>query len=169
MNPTKSAVDRLTRRPYLGFKFLTHRGQYRIGLARESLRRVRRRLRELTDRHAPGRLETRIQQVNRYLAGWIGYFALVDTPTPLRDLDRWIRHRFRAIVWRRWKRVRTRYRELRALGVPAWKVRELANARKGPWRMAAGPLNSVLTRSYWDALGLHRLLNLYEVTRLRWS
>ncbi|WP_242968660.1 reverse transcriptase domain-containing protein [Sulfobacillus sp. hq2] len=169
VNPTKSAVDRLTRRPYLGFKFLTHRGQYRIGLARESLRRVRRRLRELTDRHAPGRLETRIQQVNRYLAGWIGYFALVDTPTPLRDLDRWIRHRFRAIVWRRWKRVRTRYRELRALGVPAWKVRELANARKGPWRMAAGPLNSVLTRSYWDALGLHRLLNLYEVTRLRWS
>ncbi|MCY0908898.1 MAG: hypothetical protein OWR62_10970 [Sulfobacillus thermotolerans] len=60
-------------------------------------------------------------------------------------------------------------RERRALGVPTWKVRELANARKGTWRMAAGPLNSVLSVSYWDAQGLHRLLNLYEVTRLRWS
>ena len=169
VNLTKSAVDRLVRRTYLGFKFLKSRGHYRIGVAPESLRPVQRRLRELTDRHAPGRLAARIQAVNRFLAGWMGYFALAETPTPLRELDSWIRHRFRAIVWRRWKRVRTRYRELRALGVPTWKVRELANARKGPWRMAAGPLNSVLTVSYWDAQGLHRLLNLYEVTRLRWS
>ena len=143
VNQTKSAVDRITRRPYLGFKFLNYRGQYRIGLSRESLRRVKRRLRELTDRHAPGRLEQRIQQVNRYLAGWMGYFALVDTPTPLRDLDGWLRHRFRA--------------------------RELANGRKGPWRMAAGPLNSVLPVAYWDAHGLQRLLSLYETTRLRWQ
>ncbi|AEJ40440.1 group II intron-encoding maturase [Sulfobacillus acidophilus TPY] len=169
VNLTKSAVDRLVRRTYLGFKFLKSRAQYRLGIAPESLRRVKGRLRELTDRHAPGRLTARIQAVNRFLAGWVGYFALAETPTPLRELDSGIRHRFRAIVWRRWKRVRTRYRELRALGVPAWKVGELANARKGPWRMAAGPLNSVLTVSYWDAHGLHRLLNLYEATRLRWS
>ena len=169
VNQTKSAVDRLTRRPYLGFKFLKHRGQYRIGLARESLRRVKRRLRELTDRHAPGRLETRIQQGNRYLAGWIGYFALVDTPTPLRDLDSWIRHRFRAIVWQRWKRPRTRLRELRALGLKDWQAWQLAMSRKGPWRMATGPLNSVLTVAYWDAQGLKCLLSSYETARLRWQ
>ncbi len=139
VNLTKSAVDRLVHRTYLGFKFLKSRGHYRIGVAPESLRRVKRRLRELTDRHAPGRLEERIQAVNRFLAGWVGYFALAETPTPLRELDSWIRHRFRAIVWRRWKRVRTRYRELRTLGMPEWKTGELANARKGPWRMAAGP------------------------------
>ena len=81
----------------------------------------------------------------------------------------WIRHRFRAIVWHRWKRIRTRYRELWALHVPEWKVRELASARKGPWRMVGGPLDSVLTVSYWDAQGLHRLHKLYEEARLRWS
>ncbi len=169
VNPLKSAVDRLIRRPYLGFKFLKHRGQYRIGLSRESVRRVKRRLRELTDRHAPGRMEARIQQLNRYLAGWIGYFALVDTPTPLRDLDKWIRHRFRAMVWSRWKKPRTRLRELRALGVQEWHAWELAMSRKGPWRIATGPLNSVLTVAYWDAQGLHRLLSLYETARLRWQ
>lgn len=169
VNQSKSAVDRLTRRPYLGFKFLKHRGQYRIGLARESLRRVKRRLRELTDRHAPGRLEARIQQVNRYLAGWMCYFALVETPTPLRDLDSWIRHRFRAVVWRRWKRPRTRLRELRALGLEDWKAWQKAMSRKGPWRMATGPLHGVLSVAYWDAQGLQRLLSLYETTRLRWQ
>ena len=169
VNTTKSAVDHLTRRTYLGFKFLKRRDGFRIGIASESLRRVRRRLRELTDRHARGTLPQRIQAVNRFLAGWVGYFALADTPTPLRDLDSWVRHRFRAIVWTRWKRVRTRYRNLRTFGLPEWRVRELAGSRKGPWRMAAGPLNSVLTVAYWDDQGLSRLLNLYETTRLRWQ
>ncbi len=169
VNPTKSAVDRLTRRTYLGFTFLKSREGYRIGVAPESRRRVRRRLRDLTDRHAHGTLSQRIEAVHRFLAGWVGYFALADTPTPFRDLDGWVRHRFRAIVWRRWKRVRTRYRHLRALGLPEWRVRELANSRKGPWRTAAGPLNTVLTVAYWDAQGLRRLLSLYESTRLRWQ
>lgn len=61
VNLTKSAMDRLVRRTYLGFKFLKSRDQYRIGVAPEALRRVKRRLRELTDWHAPGRLEARIQ------------------------------------------------------------------------------------------------------------
>ena len=126
------------RHPYLGFKFLKYRGQYRIGLSRDSLRREKRRLRVLTDRHAPGRLAERIHQVNRYLAGWMGYFALVATPTPLRDLDSWIRHRFRAMVWRRWKKSRTRLRELRVLGVKEWRAWELAMSRKGGGEQGRG-------------------------------
>lgn len=59
-----------------------------------------------------------IHAVNRFLGGWVGYFALADTPTPLCVLDSGVRHRFRAIVWTRWQRVRTRYRELRALKLP---------------------------------------------------
>ena len=110
-----------------------------------------------TDRHAPGSPSERIQQVNRFLAGWVGYFVLADRPTSFPDLDSWIRHRFRAIVWRRWKRVRTRLRGLRALQVPDRKAWKLADARKGPWCIAAGPLNSVVTIAYWDAQGLNRL------------
>jgi hypothetical protein len=169
VNPTKSAVDRLTRRPVLGFPVLKDRSQYRIGLAPESLRRGRRRLRPRTDRHAPGALSDRLKPVTRFLAGWVGYFGLADTPTPFRNLDSWRRHRFRAIVWRRWQRVRPRLRDRRALGVTAGNAWTLANARKGPWRVAAGPLNSVLTQAYWDAQGLNRLRALYDGTRLRWQ
>ena len=169
VNTTKSAVDHLTRRTYLGFKVLKRRDGFRRGIASESLRRVRCRLRELTDRQARGTLPQRIQAVNRVLAGWVGYFAVADTPTPRRDLDSGVRHRVRASMWTRWKRVRTRYRNLRTFGLPEWRVRELAGSRKGPWRMAAGPLNRVLTVAYWDDQGWSRLLNLYETTRLRWQ
>lgn len=169
VNRAKSAVDRITRRPYLGFKFLRTTQGYRIGVAPEAVKRVRRRLRELTDRHAPGLLPRRIQQVNRFLAGWVGYFALADTPSPFRNLDSWLRHRFRAIIWCRWKRPQTRLRKLRALGRKDWHALELAMARKGPWRMAAGPLTRVFTVAYWEAQGLQRLLSLYETTRLRWQ
>lgn len=64
-NHTPNVVDRWPRRPYLGFQFPKRRDYYRIELARESQRCGRCRLRELTDRQAPGRLEMRIQQVNR--------------------------------------------------------------------------------------------------------
>jgi hypothetical protein len=79
----------------------------------------------------------------------MGYFALANTPTPLRG----IRHRFRAIIWTHWKRIR--YHHLRALGLPEWRVRELAGSRKGPWLLGAQ--------------GLSRLLKLYAMTRLRWQ
>ena len=46
---------------------------------------------------------------------------------------------------------------------------ELAGCRKGPWRMVAESLNSVLTMAYWNAPGLARLLTLYDATRLRWQ
>ena len=64
----------------------------------------------------------------------------------MEQTDEWLRHRIRAVYWKQWKRVRTRYKMLRALQQPEWKVHELANCRKGVWR-AAGMLNSVLTKT----------------------
>ncbi|MBY6277698.1 MAG: transcription elongation factor GreAB, partial [Symbiobacterium thermophilum] len=63
---------------------------------------------------------------------------------------------------------RTRFRELRALGLPEWVVYQLANSRKGPWRMAGGPLNSALGNAYWRAQGLISLTECYEATRQSW-
>ena len=40
--------------------------------------------------------------------------------THCENFDPWIRRRLRMCLWKQWKRVRTRLRELRALGVPEW-------------------------------------------------
>ena len=64
----------------------------------------------------------------------------------MKDTDEWLRHRIRAVYWKQWKKVRTRYKIFRALHLPEWKAHEMANCRKGTWR-AAEMLNSVLTKT----------------------
>ena len=50
------------------------------------------------------------------------------------------------VFWKKWKRVRTRYRNLRKLGISERNAGILANTRKGYWRTASSPiLNMALT------------------------
>ncbi|MDQ0286404.1 hypothetical protein J2Z49_001518 [Desulfofundulus luciae] len=42
--------------------------------------------------------------------GWVGYFALAETPGPLREIEGCLMRRLRACLWKQWKRVRTRIR-----------------------------------------------------------
>ncbi|WP_198592058.1 group II intron maturase-specific domain-containing protein [Kyrpidia spormannii] len=116
----------------------------------------------------PIAMEERIRRLNTYLGGWIGYFALAETPSTFEEIEGWIRRRLRMCLWRQWKRVRTRYRELRAPGLPEWVVHQFANARKGPWRMAHGPMNRVLGNAYWQAQGLMSLSERYRRLRQSW-
>lgn len=168
VNEAKSAVDLSIRRKFLGFSLYYARTGVGIRLAPRSMERVKERLRQLTDRNGSISMQERIQRLNQYLGGWLGYFALADAKQNLVRLQEWLRHRLRACVWVQWKRVRTRYRELRQFGLPEWKVHELANARKGPWRMAQGPLNSVLTLPYWRSQGLIDLVDHYLLIRQSW-
>ncbi|MBO8129875.1 MAG: group II intron reverse transcriptase/maturase [Peptococcaceae bacterium] len=168
VNREKSAVDRPWRRAFLGFSLYFRQDGPRIRLAPETIRRIKETLRKLTDRNWSISLAERLRKVTLYLNGWLGYYALADAKRVLQRLEEWLRHRLRACVWVTWKRVRTRYRMLRSLGLPEWRVHKLANARKGPWRMAAGPLNSVLTAAWWRSQGLISLVDRYLEIRQQW-
>ncbi len=65
-------------------------------------------------------------------------------------------------LWKQWKRVRTRLRELRALGLPEWVARQFAFSRKSYWRMASGPMNRALGTAYWRAQGLVSLAERFD-------
>ena len=105
-------------------------------------------------------MEERITRLNRYLMGWIGYFRLASAKTHCQNFDQWIRRRLRMCLWKQWKRVRTRLRELRALGVPEWAALMMANSRRGAWEMSRNT-NNALPTSYWEARGLKSLLSRY--------
>lgn len=70
------------------------------------------------------------------------------------------RVRIRAVIWRQWRRVRTRYKMLRRMHVEEWRVHKMANCRKGPWR-AAQMLNSVITKERLARAGYPSLLGQY--------
>lgn len=165
VNEQKSKVDRPAKRKVLGFRLFREKGQIRIGVAPKAVARCRERLRELTRRTRPGHLSDIVDEVNQQVRGWVGYFRLADTPTPFKALDEWLRRRLRQLVWKRWKRGRTRWRELVALGVPPT-MAALGAVDKGPWRMAATPVvNMALSNAYWKEQGLQSLLETYH--RLR--
>ena len=109
----------------------------------------------------------RIKKLNEIVVGWVNYFKLTDMKTKLKDLDQWIRRRLRAVVWKTWKLVRTRFKNLMKLGVPRGKAWEYANTRKSYWRISKSPiLNKTITNQRLINHGFKSLSSQYEKFRL---
>ena len=162
VNAKKSKVDWATRVKFLGFSFYKYKREVRIRVAKRSLERFREKLRRLTNRTRPGKLEDIILEINRYLIGWMGYYRLADTPSVFAGLDSWIRRRLRQMIWKRWKRDTTRYRELRKLGVPRGRA-GLGATGKSPWHMSNTPvINEALSNTYLCNSGLKSLKDRYQ-------
>lgn len=165
INEKKSAVARPWQRKFLGFSF-TSRKEPQVRIAKESIKRMKNKIRELTARKKPFPMEYRIQQLNQYLIGWCGYFSLADTKSIFESLDGWIRRRLRMCLWKNWKKPRTKVRNLIRLGVPDWKAYEWGNTRKSYWRISKSPiLHRTLGNSYWSNQGLKSLQARYEILR----
>ena len=127
------------------------------------VKRAKDRLRQLTSRRWGVSMERRIKEINRFTVGWTAYFAFADTPSPFRELDKWLRRRLRQVRWKEWKRVRTKLRKLRAAGIPEHDARRWAFSRKGYWRIAGSPvLATALPNGYWANLGLQGFTEPYR-------
>lgn len=166
VNPKKSKVDRATRVKFLGFSFYKHKGEMLIRVAGRSLERFRDKLRRLTKRTRSGKLEDLIREINVYIVGWIGYYRQANTASVYEELDGWIRRRLRQLIWKRWKRGTTRYKELVRLGVPKRWAQEGAGGTS-PWRMSASPvINQGLSNGYFRDLGLKSIKKRYQELRI---
>lgn len=165
VNEKKSAVARAGRRKFLGFSFLKRDGAMRVRVASQALERMKEKLRHLTRRTRHGLLDEILSEINRQVVGWVGYFRLADTPSVFAELDEWLRRRLRQLIWKRWKRGKTRWRELVKLGVPP-KMAGLGALGKSPWHMAASPVvNMALSNVYFRRQGLVSLSERYRQLR----
>ena len=166
VNAKKSKVDRATRVKFLGFSFYKYKGEMLIRVANRSLERFRDKLRRLTKRTRSGKLEELIQEINTYTVGWIGYYRQANTPSVYEELDQWIRRRLRQLIWKRWKRGTTRYREVVKLGVPKRWAQEGAGGTS-PWHMSASPvINQALSNGYFREMGLKSIKIRYQELRI---
>lgn len=166
VNPKKSKVDKAERVKFLGFSFYKYKGEILIRVAGRSLERFRDKLRRLTKRTRSGKLEEIIQEINTYIVGWIGYYRQATTPSVYEKLDKWIRRRLRQMIWKRWKRGTTRFRELVRLGVPKWRA-GLGATGNSPWRMSTSPvINEALSNGYFHNLGLKSIRSRYQELRI---
>ena len=85
-----------------------------------------------------------------------------DMRNRLRDLDQWLRRKIRCLYWKNWKRVRTRYRELKKLGMSHDTARAWSCSRKGYWRVAgSGILDRALRNAKLEEMGWPMFLPRY--------
>src|SRR3954462_2500459 len=158
VNESKSAVARSGERKFLGFT-ISNDFEPTRQIAAKALEKFKERVRELTSRTLGVSVPQLIAPLARYLIGWRGYFGFCPTPTVGRDLDAWIRRRLRMYIWLQWKNGRTRYAQLRRLGVSHSHAAIAAGARSGCWRMARHvTVQQAMPNAYFDSLGLPRLV-----------
>lgn len=160
VNRRKTKVAHVSKIKYLGYGFYRYKGKCKMRVHPKSIAKMRARLKELTSRNNGWGNERRALKLTQFIKGWINYFSLADMKQVLRSTDEWLRRRIRAVYWKQWKKVKTRYRMIQKFGLPEWKVHEMANCRKGTWR-AAIMLNSVLTNKEIASLGYMSMADYY--------
>ena len=162
INAAKSAVARPWQRKFLGYSVTAHR-QTRLRVAPESVRRLMQRVREQLRQGRGRSLARTIETLNPLLRGWISYFQLIGNREVLMRLDGWVRHRLRCLLWRQWRRPRTRARKLVALGLDAERAHRSAYCGRGPWWNAgASHMNAATPAAYFAHMGLVSLLQMQQ-------
>lgn len=158
VNEAKSAVASAFGRKFLGYALWVAKGkEVKCKVAAKPLQNFKARIRQLTRRSGGRSMEEVVDKLRTYLHGWKAYFGLAQTPGVWRELDEWLRHRLRAIQLRHWKRSRTIYRELKALGACDDVANQVAGNCHRWWRNSNGVIRRVLTIAYFDWLGVPRL------------
>lgn len=160
VNRKKTSVAHISKVKYLGYAFYRYKGKCRFRVHPKTVAKMKDRIRELTKRSNGWGNEYRAKKLAQFVRGWVNYFSLADMKGLMRETDEWLRHKIRAVYWKQWKKVKTRYRMIEKYGMPKWKVHEMANCRKGIWRSAL-MLNSVLTKQEIANLGYISMTDYY--------
>ena len=154
VNTRKSAVDRPSKRKFLGFT--VSRNGTKLKVADKAIEKLKHRVRELTRRTRGHRLSDIVAELRDTLLGWKAYFGVAEVLSPLRDIDKWIRRKLRCYHWKQWGRAG--YRELRRRGVSVREAWNTSKSAHGPWRLSKTPaLALALPARYFSSLGLPSL------------
>ena len=111
-------------------------------------------VREVLSRNRKDSIEHIKKKLKEKLVGWNVYFKWASYETWLKQTDQWIRRRIRQLLWKCWKKVRTRYKALRKLGCPHETALMWANSRKAYWHIANSQiLATTLTNDFLKSKG----------------
>lgn len=154
INRAKSAVARPWNRKFLGYTVTVHR-EPKLKVAPHSVKRLKGKLRPLLRRGRGQNLSRVIGALVPIVRGWVAYFRMVGVKASFEELDQWLRRKLRAILWRQWKRPRTRLKKLRQRGLDETRAQTSAyNGRGAWWNAGASHMNHAIPTAYLRELGL---------------
>lgn len=164
INREKTVVAYVGKVKFLGYAFYINKNRD-VGLRvhPKSVAKMKAKVRNITARSNGMGYEQRKVKLKQFITGWVNYFKLADMKTLMKTTDQWLRRRIRMVIWKQWKRVRTRYAMLKKLGIVDWVAREGANIRKGYWRCARNPIIAkAISAERLKKAGYLNFLNYYE-------
>ena len=140
VNREKTMVAYAGKIKFLGYGFYKEAKGFQLCVHEKSKQKLKSKVRELTSRRYVNDYEDWKTKLRQYVVGWVNYFKLARMKAFLASVDEWMRRRIRMVFWKKWKRVRTRWRNLLSLGISNSNAGILANSRKGYWRIAGSPI-----------------------------
>jgi len=168
VNAEKSRVGRPKETKFLGFGYFCGKdGKYQAKPHIKSVLKLKRKLKVLTKRSWSISLDARLAKIKQLVKGWVNYFRIAKMKTVLAEVDQKLRKRIRIIIWKQWKKIRTRYEALRKLGADHKNAFSTANCRKG-YQYVCGTvtINSAISNRRLKQRGLISLLDHFNKVHL---
>jgi group II intron reverse transcriptase/maturase len=162
VNREKTVVAYIGKIKFLGYGFYPSKDGIKLRVHAKSVSKMKAKVKELTARSNALGYEQLKLKLKQFITGWVNYFKLADMKNLLKVTDEWLRRRIRMYIWKRWKKIRTRYTMLKKLGLSHNTAYKFACTRKGYWRVANSQILKVTVTNahlkqagytfFWDYL-----------------
>jgi RNA-directed DNA polymerase len=143
VNREKTTVAYIGKIKFLGYGFYPSKDGIKLRVHNKSVKKMKAKVKELTARSNGFGYDQLKLKLKQFITGWVNYFKLADMKKLLKVTDEWLRRRLRMYIWKRWKRIRTRYTMLRKLGFNHNTATKFSCTRKGYWRIANSHILSI--------------------------
>ena len=140
VNKDKTVVAHVKDVKFLGHGFYINKGKGLLRVHPKSIIKMKEKIKALTSRSNGWGNERRKEALRQYLTGWVNYFKLANMKDLLIVIDKWYRRRLRMVIWKQWKKIKTRFHNLIKLGISRFDAMMFSNTRKGYWRTAKSPI-----------------------------
>ena len=178
VNREKTSFGSPANMKILGFKLLPRKARVYIAVHPKSITRFRKRVIGITKRNRGRSLGDILAELRCYLSGWMNYYGIATSDNLFKILDHWIGRRVRQYVFKQWKNVYTRFRNLCDMCPqdhigPAnstsrdW-IRQCWGVAKMPsyWRASMTPtIHQALNRTWLKEQGLYFLADRWREMR----
>ena len=118
---------------FLGFTLGKNRKGVYVRVHGKSWRKMKEKLKELSSRRSCRSIRPSLEKIKVFMRGWLNYYGIADMKNRIEALNSWLYHRIRMSIWKQWKKPKTKFRNLKKIGIPEYYAQMAANSRKAYW------------------------------------
>lgn len=145
VNQAKSKVAESSLVKFLGMTIV----EGTRAIAKKSISRAMKKVKELTPRGTYETLETTIKRINEWYAGWSSYFSMTQYPSQLKAIEAHIRRRLRSRIVDQQKSRRNLFHKLMNRGIARNKAARTCFSNNKRWALSHAPAVERAFPNHW--------------------